>query len=141
MLDPLSPREEEILDRAHNMDVQVGQSYPHYRQGNWVPGMAQKLTLCKGRAKWAELYSEHVSFTVLLLGAQKDSRKSVLHLWLAFGKCPNAICVEKLERCPLVWEQSGRPCQHCGDPMDLRNGGRPEAILLPEHKTQGGVLT
>lgn len=31
---PLSPREEERLGRAHHMDAQVGQNYPS-RQGNW----------------------------------------------------------------------------------------------------------
>lgn len=71
--------------------------------------MAQSLAAVRGGAKRAQLYSESVPFLVLLLGAQEDSMESVLCLQLAFGKCPQAILVEKLEQYPLAWEQSGRP--------------------------------
>lgn len=57
--------------------------------------------------------------------------KSVLHLQLASGKCPNAILVEKLEQCPLAWEQSGRPCQHCGGQNGLNILREMEAGLRP----------
>lgn len=66
-----------------------------------------------------QLYSERVHFLVLPLRAREDSMESVLHLRLAFGKCPQTILVEKLEQYPLAWEQSGRPWQQCGDRMDL----------------------
>lgn len=104
--------------RVHSMDGQVGGGDSLFRQGN-LHGMVQSLAAVRGGAKGTQLYSERVPFLVLPLRAREDSMESVLHLRLAFGKCPQTILVEKLEQYPLAWEQSGRPWQQCGDRMDL----------------------
>lgn len=72
-----------------------------------VHGMARNLAAVKGRAKRAQVYSECIPFLVLFPGTQGESMARVLHLQLAFGKCPHAILLEKLEQYPRAWEQAG----------------------------------